>query len=528
MTGTWTLVRAYLRRDRFFVLWWWIGGVLLYWSQAVSVIGLYATQAEFDRAADYMGANPAFIALAGPARALNTVGGQVTWQASAFGAILAGLMSMFLIGRHTRAEEESGRDELVRSTVVGRQAPLAAAVIVAAAANLVLGIAVALSLVAVPLAAADSFGLGLGLTATGWVFTATALIAAQLSSSTRAMYGIAGVVIAASYVLRAVGDVGNPVFTWLSPIGWYQAMYPFSGLRWWPLLLLLAAAAIAALVAVALLSRRDIGSGLLSSRAGPARAGGVLGGHGFRGGLGLAWRLHRGTMLGWTLGMFLVGLSYGSIGNDVEQLLGDSDFARDFMIQGTADLIDGFYATAALMLALGASGYAISSVLRPGAEEVVGHTELLVATDLSRRAWLAGHVAMTVVGTVMVLGVSGLGLGLGNALVTGAGDAVGRYFWLGLAYVPAVLALAAVARLLFGLAPGQVSLAWLPLVLAVVVMLFSTVLRIPQWVQNLSPFEHLALVPAESLSWSAVLAVGLVATLVSFAGQLAFWRRDIG
>ena len=45
-------------------------------------------------------------------RALNTIGGQVTWQATAFGAIVAGLMSMFLVGRHTRAEEESGRDEL--------------------------------------------------------------------------------------------------------------------------------------------------------------------------------------------------------------------------------------------------------------------------------------------------------------------------------------------------------------------------------------------------------------------------------
>ena len=64
--------------------------------------------------------NAALIAMAGPARALNTVGGQVTWQATAFGAIVAGLMSMFLVGRHTRAEEESGRDELLRAAAVGR------------------------------------------------------------------------------------------------------------------------------------------------------------------------------------------------------------------------------------------------------------------------------------------------------------------------------------------------------------------------------------------------------------------------
>ena len=30
-------------------------------------------------------------------------------------------MSMFLVGRHTRAEEETGRDELLRAAAVGRR-----------------------------------------------------------------------------------------------------------------------------------------------------------------------------------------------------------------------------------------------------------------------------------------------------------------------------------------------------------------------------------------------------------------------
>src|SRR5688500_12913950 len=136
--------------------WWTLGGAILYWSQAISVEGLYRTQAEFDRAALAMESNAARIALAGPARARNTVGGQVTWQATAFGAIVAGVMSMFLVGRHTRAEEESGRDELVRASAVGRRAPLTATLVELLLANALLGGLVALSLVAVPLAVADS------------------------------------------------------------------------------------------------------------------------------------------------------------------------------------------------------------------------------------------------------------------------------------------------------------------------------------------------------------------------------------
>ena len=51
MTGVGTLLRAFLRRDRWQLLWWTIGLTVLYWSQAVSIDGLYQTQAEFEKAA---------------------------------------------------------------------------------------------------------------------------------------------------------------------------------------------------------------------------------------------------------------------------------------------------------------------------------------------------------------------------------------------------------------------------------------------------------------------------------------------
>jgi ABC-2 type transport system permease protein len=69
-------------------------------------------------------------------------------------------MSMLIIGRHTRAEEESGRDELIRSGAVGRLAPLSAAVVVALAANAVLGALVAVSLIAYGLPVTGSLALG--------------------------------------------------------------------------------------------------------------------------------------------------------------------------------------------------------------------------------------------------------------------------------------------------------------------------------------------------------------------------------
>lgn len=522
MTGTWLLLRHFLRRDRLMILAWAAGITLLYWSQAVSVKGLYATQAELDKAAAAMEANAAFIAMTGPARALDTIGGQVTWQSTAFGAITIGLMSMFLVVRHTRAEEESGRDELLRAAAVGREATTAAAVLVVLVANLLTGTLVAVSLATFPLATADSVALGVGLAAVGMAFGGVALLAAQLTSSPRAAYGITGAVIGASYVLRAVGDLGSPILTWLSPIGWYQGMHAFSGLRWWPLLLLMAAAALLVVAAAATFRRRDHGSGILAARPGPSRATALL-----TTPWGLAWRLQRGPLIGWSLGMLLTGLSYGSLGSDVGDLLGDSDATREMFAQGSADLVDGFYATAILMLALMCSGYAVSTALRPRHDEASGILEVLLATGLSRRRWLLTQELFTLCGTVVVLLAAGVGLGVGYGLTTGDPSSIGTYLVALLPYLAPVLVLSGLARLLFGLRSRLAPLAWVGLLFAVVVMLFGQVLQMPEWLQDLSPFHHLALVPLEDFRWVPFVGLLVVAVAFSAAGQLLFRRRDI-
>jgi ABC-2 type transport system permease protein len=522
MTGLTIFVRAFLRRDRWALLWWLVGGTAVYYAQGAQTKAQYATQAALDQAGASFEHNAGFIAMFGPARALNTVGGQVTWQGAAFGAILAGLMSMFLVGRHTRVEEETGRDELVRSSVVGRYAPMTAALLVAVIANLLLGLLVALSVVSFGLAAAGALSLGLGVALTGIAFTAVALLAAQLTDSARAMYGITGAVIGVSYGLRAVGDVGDAVLSWFSPIGWYQAMHAYSGERWWPTVLPVAFTAVILVAAFAVFNRRDIGAGVWPTRPGPSRAPRSL-----LGGLGLAWRLQRGSMSGWLAGAFLGGLGYGSIGDDVKDILGDSQFTQDILARGGTDLVDSFYASAALLLAIVFAGFTISSALRPRGEEDAGRVESLLATALPRRRWLLGHLAITVLGTVAVLGAGGFGMGLGFGMVTGEWSALETHTGASLAWLPAVLVLGALTGLLYGVLPDWASLAWLGLTFCVVVLVFGTLLQFPQWLQDFSPFTHLALVPAQQADWWAIVVVLSVASAISLIGQWAFSRRDV-
>lgn len=520
--GTRTLLRFYLRRDRIMLACWIAGGFLLYYSQAASVDGLYTTQAELDKAAAGMETNTAFIAMSGPARALNTVGGQVAWQASAFGAILAGLMSMFLVVRHTRAEEETGRDELVRAAAIGRHAPLAATMLVVLIADVLLGGVVAAGLISYGLPSAGSISLGLALTLAGLVFGAVALVAAQLTEGARAAYGVTGAVVGVSYALRAIGDVGNSTLSWLSPIGWGQAMRAYAVEIWWPALLSVAATAVLVAGALQLFARRDVGAGMWPSRPGPLRGGTTM-----NSALGLAWRLQRGAVIGWTVALFLTGIAYGSIGDDVEDLLGDSEFSQDVFGAGGGSLVDSFYATSALMLGLIATGFTIASLLRLRGEEADDHAELLLATALPRSRWAASHLTIMVAGTVSAVVAAGLGLGLGFALVTGDSGSIPRLTGATVQYAVPVLVLAALAWLAYGIHSRWGSIGWVALGFCVIVMMFGELLRFPSWLTGLSPFGHLASVPAQDFRVLPVLLQLALIAALGAAGMFAVHRRDL-
>lgn len=520
MTGQWILLRHYLRRDRWVALWYSIGAAVLYASQAVSIDGLYTTQEAFDEAAAAMANNTAFIAMAGPARALNTTGGQVAWQSTAFGAITAGLVSMFVIGRHTRAAEETGREELVRGAPVDRRAGMAAALLTAVILNALAGVAVSASLIGYGLAVPGSLIMGVGLMLSGWFFSGVALLAMQLTESTRAAYGITSMVIGASYALRAAGDVTAGWLSWLSPIGWYQAMWGYSGDRWWPGLLLLVGASALVAAAFAVFDRRDFAAGVIQARPGPNRAR-----DGMVGALGFAWHLQRPTALAWLVGMFLLGLTFGTFGEDVS-ILGDSDLTDVFAPDPDA-LVDSFYAVMAVLAALIGAAFTVSSALRPRGEEDDRRVEALLATGLPRRRWLLGHLTVTVLVTVTLLAVTGAGMGLAFAALTGDWAALWRLTGAVLAVVPGVLLFGGVAVLLYGLAMRWAGLAWLFLVFCVVMLLFGELLRLPQWLRDLSPFTHFALVPAQPMAWGPFLAVLSLALAAGTVGVLAFQRRDL-
>lgn len=524
LTGTATLTRLIMRRDRARILVWIAAIAALVVLAAAGVAGLYPTQADLDDAAAATHGNAAAIALNGPDQALDTLGGQVAFQVGALGLVAVALMSMFMVGRETRAEEEAGRLELVRAMAVGRHAPTAAALTVVAGMNVAVGTLVTLGLLSQDLPSAGSVVFGVSFCALGFFFAGIATVAAQVTENTRVVYGSTGAVLGAAFVLRAAGDIGDGTLSWFSPIGWAQETRPFAGERWWPLLI--AAGCTVGLLAVAgtLAAHRDLGAGLVPPRPGRSVAAASLGRP-----LGLALRLQRGSLIGWSVGLFLTGVAYGWVANDVEEFVGDNDAIRDIIARpGGASLTDSYLSTSLLTVALIATGYAVQSALRLRSEETGLRAEPVLATPVSRRRWVASHLAVALVGSMVVLAAAGLGAGLTYGIVSNDLGQVPRLLGAAVAYTPALWLLVGLATALFGLAPRAVTAAWAAFAGCLVIGLLGEVLDFPAWVNDLSPFQHTPQLPAADLVVAPLTILAAIAAVLTSAGLTAFHQRDVG
>ena len=373
------------------------------------------------------------------------------------------------------------------------------------------------------LPAAGSWALAAGIAGAGVVFAGIAAVTSQLTVSTRAASGLAGAALAVAFVLRAVGDIGSGTLSWLSPLGWGQSLRPYAGERWWPLLLIVGASAGLGVVAFTLSSRRDLGAGVLQPSPGPPAASPAL----LRPG-GLALRLHRATVAAWAVGTFLGGVAYGSIGNDVEELVADNEVMRDVTAQVGGNLVDGFLATTAVVLALISAGYAVQGTLRLQGEERAGRAEPLLATALPRLTWARSHLVVVAGSSVLLLVVAGLGTGVAFGLATGDLGQVPRLVAASVVYAPAVLVVIGIAFALVGLAPRATVAAWGILGLWLVVGMLGQVLRLPDWVADTSPFQHVPKLPAVEMSWPPVIALTLVGVALVAIGAAGLQRRDVG
>jgi ABC-2 type transport system permease protein len=400
--------------------------------------------------------------------------------------------------------------------------------VVAVGVSVLVGVCTTLALIGVGLPAAGSVAFGLSWAGVGIAFAAVAALAAQVTRSARTATGLAVAVLAVVYVLRAVGDTASATgptwLSWLSPIGWAQQLRPYAGDRWWLSAITIGFAILVTAAAVALAARRDLNAGLMADRPGPAHAPSLL-----RGPLGLAWRLQRGVLLAWTGAFLLGGLIVGGIAANIGGFVAGPQ-ARQLITElgGQQGLTNAFLAAELGMLGVIVSAYGIQAALRLRTEEIAGHVEPVLATGTGRGRWMVSHIVVALAGSAVMLAGAGLTAGLTRAADTGRlADAWGV---LGgaLVQIPAAWVLIGIVVAVFGSAPRLVTAGWAALVLFLLLGELGPLLRLRQWVMDLSPFTDVPRLPGVPVTATPLVWLFLITGLLVTAGLAGFRRRDVG
>lgn len=528
LDGTRHLVRLALRRDRVTLPIWLAVPAFMALGTATAYEQLYPAGVDRTPLTETVGRNPALVAITGPAFDLTAAGGFTAWRILGFLGVLVGLMAIFTVTRHTRAEEDTGRHELLASGVVGRYAPLTAAVLVAGLASSAIGALVMLALWGAGLPVLGAIAFGKALASIGWVFTGVAAVAVQLGSYARTANTIASAVLGASFLLRALGDSTPEArwLSWLSPIGWAQQLRPFAGERWWVLALPTLAAALTLAVGYVLLPRRDAGAGILPDRPGPAEASARL-----RSPLGLAWRLQKGSLIGWTVGMAIAGAAFGAVALGINDLLDDNPQMRAVFerLGGSTTLIDAFLAQIAGMFGMVTALYGVQATLRMRSEEVAVRLEPVLATGVERLRWAGSHLAFGLLGTGVVLAAAGAATGLTHGLRAGdvpgvMGDMLGAT----LVQLPAVWLVVGTVMLLYGLVPRYTGAAWGVAAGFLFLAQFGPILNLPEIARDASPFTHVPRLPSTDITATPLVWLTVVAVAALAVGLGGFRRRDVG
>jgi ABC-2 type transport system permease protein len=495
----------------------------------VNVVGYrhsYPTREDRLSFARSFGANKAVQLFYGAPHDLLSVGGYTAWRLGGSASILAGVWGLLAAVRALRAEEESGRQELVLAGAISRRDAYVAALAAIAVGAAIVWLALFAGLAGARLPAGASAYLALAIVSPIPVFAGVGALASQLASTRRLALGLSSAALTLAFLLRVLADLGTGLgwLRWATPLGWVEELRasadPDSAVLVLPALtgaLLLTAAG---LISV----RRDVGAGLLQTRD---RAEPRL--YLLSSPTALALRSETGVLAGWLVGTGSYALIVGILSASFTEANLPVNLREQVHKIGGATLTTpaGAIGLYFLLFAFAVSLFACSQVSAARRDEADQRLETLFVLPVGRRSWLAGRLLLGVAGAAAIALGAGALAWMGAA-TQHAGLSLPRMLEAGANCLPPTLLFLALGALAFGLVPrASTGVAYGLVGVAFVWQLFGSFVGAPRWLLDVSPFQHLGLVPAQPFRAGAAAAMLALAAAAALAALSAFERRDL-
>lgn len=227
--------------------------------------------------------------------------------------------------------------------------------------------------------------------------------------------------------------------------------------------------------------------------------------------VGLVWRLQRGALLGWAIGLLGFGLVFGALS---EQIRGLEGAAAEWYTTfgGAADLLGAYWASMMQMAGMAVALYVVTLLLRLHHDEAHGTLEPVLGTAVSRLRWLGAYAVNALIGAMLLILVFAIAMGIvGGQVLGGTASLLRDLVGAALVQLPAIGVLGAAVVVVVMLLPRwSAGLSWALVVGSIFVgPMFGPSLGLPAWLLDLSPFTHVPNAPAVALSVAPVVGLGL-------------------
>lgn len=537
-SGTVRLARFIARGELKTTIIW--SAILVFMTSVVAFVfdGLFSTPEEL-LGLEIMMRNPAMIAMMGPLYPVDgiaTIGGIFTNSMLLYTILAACVMNVFLVIRNTRADEEMGRGEVIRSLPVGKLSTLASTMIVAVVINTLLalltGVFLGLTTVGIE---SMSFGgamlYGAAIGVSGLMFAGVAAVCSQASRNSRGAIGLSMLILGIFYIIRAPGDMaevsgGSGALAMISPFGIITRTQVFSGNRFWPISVILVISMAFVALAFYLNAIRDLDQGLIPARKGRGEASKL-----FKYPIGLALKLIRTSTIIWIATMLFLGIAYGSVLETIPGFVEGNEMLEQ-MLGGADNLSKGYLATILSLMPILAAVPVVGILLKPFNEEKNHRMENIVSKAVSRQRILTDYIIIAVITSFIMLFSLILGIYIAAVAVMENPFAFGELFSAAMAYLPSVLAVVGIAALLGGLFPQKANTyAYAILGFSVAVSyLGPMILQKATWIKYFTPFGYAPKLLIESVDTMSFLLMGaifLVGIAAAVGGFVAYCKRDL-
>lgn len=472
--------------------------------------------------------NPAMVAMLGPVYGENnyTLGPAYANYMLVFSLIIAAIMNIFLVNRHTRQDEELGRLEIIRSLPVGRLSNLASTLIVAFVTNIILSLLVCLGIFIAgkgELNLMGSFIYGISMGVIGVLFAAITSLLAQIFTNNRTVTGVSFILLFLFYILRAFGDVSNETLSLISPLGLILRTENFVKDKWFPIIIVKFTTLIITAISFILASTRNLGTGLLPEKGGRKHGSFLLSTP-----LGLAFKLLRTPLFLWAVVIYLFSAMYGSVFGELETFIDNNEMLKAmFSTNLNFSLTEQFIGLLTAIMSMISSIPLLNYVNRIAGEEKFGRAEIILTKSVSRQSFLKSYFIPAFIASIVYQLLAAYGFWSVGSMVMDNIPSMGTFLKSSLLYLPAIWVMIGLGIFLIGISPRISSITYIYLGYTFFAIYLGKLANLPKWVKELTPFGHIPEFPIEEIKWLNLFVMSIAFLVLTSIGFVLYRRRDI-